>query len=263
MADATAPAAAAVTTPEVPAVAVAPASSSPVSSVAPVIPSAAQPVQAATDTPPVSPPALSSESETPAADIPAEAPEAAETTEKPQEPEGDKPEGQTAEEPAQPTPPAYEFKMPEGFTADEPTLGAYRNILLKGNIAPEIAQELLDFHANTMRTAQSAMDQRQRDVFAEFNKKSVDEFYKAAGNRADTMLNSVKTLVAELVPDKKQRAEVWADFSNTGAGNRKSIIFLLAAAAKRLREPTAPSQGLPVNGTKSGRPEDRRYGPQK
>lgn len=170
-------------------------------------------------------------------------------------------EGEAKPEAEAPKAPAYtDFKMPEGVTADTAVLGAYTNILGKYGLSQEAGQELLDFHANTLKQAQEAMDQRQRDVFAETRAGWVKDFDKGAGNKRDTILNDAKWAITDLVKDTKQREALWNVLAFTGAGDHPAVINAFASAAKRLRERAAPPPGLPQNGAKSGSAPDRRYG---
>ena len=175
-------------------------------------------------------------------------------------PEAPKEGAEAKPEQPEPQAPAYaEFKMPEGFTAEPALISAYTNILGKYGISQDAGQELVEFHANAMREAQKAMDQSQRDVFADFNRKSVAEFNKWAGNRRDTILNDAKFAITQLVKDKTERAELWNVLAYTGAGNQKSVIRAFANMAKLMRERSAPPQGLPAKAN-GGSPADRRYG---
>lgn len=242
MVDGNAPA---VTAPEVPVVA-------PVVA-APVVAEAAAPAPAevvvakAPDTP-VEAPAADAAPVAPAAEAP--------QTDKPAEPA----EAAPAAEDAKPIAPIYtEFKMPEGLKADTAVITAYTNVLGKHNISQEAGQELIDFHANAMKQAVEQMGQQQQDIFAETRRGWIKDFDKQAGNRRDTILNDAKFAVAEVVKDKKDREAFWSVLNFTGAGDHPAVINAWAKVGKRLREREAPPPGLPNNGAKGGRPEDRRY----
>ena len=176
------------------------------------------------------------------------------------EPEAAKPaEAEVAPEPA----PTYEaFKLPEGFTVPEDRMGAFTELAGKQRLSQEDAQSFLDLHAETMKTVQAAMDQRQRDVFDQTRAGWRDQFAKEAGNRRDTMLQDAKWAISELEPDEAKRKEVWSALSFSGMGDHPAIIRLLSNAAGKMRERTAPATPLaPERGAIN--PADRRYGVQR
>ena len=138
---------------------------------------------------------------------------------------------------------------------------AYTNILGKYNLTQEAGQELADFGANLVKQTQEKMAQSQLDTFAETRRGWVAEAQKKFGNRFDTVVNDAKFAISELVPDKKARADLWNVLAFTGAGDHPAVIDVMARAAKKMRERSAPATGLPPNGTKNGSPADRRYAP--
>lgn len=164
----------------------------------------------------------------------------------------------------QPTDPTYtDFKMPDGMSMEAPQIAAFHEILGKHGLSQEAGQELMNFGANYIKSAQEKIHadtmQRQLDVFADTNRASVAEFDKWAGNKRDTILESAKSALAMALPNQKDRAQAWTDLANTGAGNRKSIIQAFANLNKRLSERGAPLPSVPSS-VPQGTAADRRYG---
>lgn len=209
-------------------------------------------------------PVIEAEAAPAPAEVAAPEPEAAAPAEAPAEgaaaeaaPEAGAAEGEDAEVKA----PAYtDFKIPEGIAAEPAVMSAYANILGKYGLTQEAGQELLDFHATSVKQAQTAMDQRQRDIFADTRAGWVSDFQKQFGNKADTVANDAKWAITELVKDQKQREALWNVLAFTGAGDHPAVVSAFASAAKRLRERSAPTPPLPGNGDKGGTAADRRYG---
>jgi hypothetical protein len=145
--------------------------------------------------------------------------------------------------------PTYEaFKVPEGLTLPDERVAEFTGVLGKYGLTQEAGQELLDLHASNLSQMQTQMDQRQRDAFADTRRSWREDFYKSAGNRSDTMANDAKWAITQLVKDTAQRKELYTVLDNTGAGDHKAVIGLLARAARVMREQDAPPQGLPPRG---------------
>jgi hypothetical protein len=164
-------------------------------------------------------------------------------------------------EPPKAEPPKYEpFKLPEGFSADEAQLSAYGNIMGKYGLTQDAAQEIMDFGGSVLKQGAEKMRQDQFDAFAEMRREWVKDFDKQAGNRRNTILNDAKTAIRDLVPDEKQRTELWSVLAQTGAGDHPAVIRTFAALGKRMREGKAPGPSVPVNPSNNLSPADRRYG---
>jgi hypothetical protein len=163
---------------------------------------------------------------------------------------------------AAPEPPKYAelIKPPEGFVVTPEQMTGYSDILGKYNLPPEAGQELMDFGADMIRQTEQKMTQRQTDVFAETQRTWVQDFEKQAGNKRDTILNDAKFSIAQAIPDKAARQELWKVLAFTGAGNHPAVINAFAALAKRLREPTAPATGQTAVPKQQGSAAERRYG---
>lgn len=194
---------------------------------------------------------------------PAEAtlPEAAAEQPVASEPVEATPEAVVAEEaPAEPVLPTYaDFKVPEGFSLPAERLTEFTGVLGKYGLTQEAGQELLDLHAATFAQFRDAIPQQQRDAFAETRRTWREDFYKSAGNRSGTMANDAKWAINQLVRDTAARTELHTVLDNTGAGDNKAVIGLLARAAKVMRERAAPPPNLPAKG-QALTPAEKRYG---
>lgn len=171
-----------------------------------------------------------------------------------------KPEGEAA--PAEAEPLKYEaFKLPEGFTAQPEQIESFTGLIGKYGVPQEAAQELMDLHAGALQKAADAMAQHQQDVFAETRRGWVQDFEKTAGNRRDTILNDAKFAITDTIKDAKEREALWNVLAFTGAGDNPAVINAMAKMGRRLRERSAPAQGLPAR-AQPNNPADRRYGSQ-
>jgi len=160
---------------------------------------------------------------------------------------------------AEPVAPAYEaFKVPEGLTLPEERVAEYTAILGKHNLTQEAGQELIDLHASALGQMQASLAQHQQDAFADTRRTWREDFYKSAGNRSDTMANDAKWAITKLVTDAAQRKELYTVLDNTGAGDHKAVIGLLARAARVMRERDAPPPGLTPKAPERT-PAQRRY----
>lgn len=183
-----------------------------------------------------------------------EAPQADKSADKPVE----------AEAAAEPPPaPTYEaFKLPEGLSVPEERLTEFTTLLGKNGLSQEAGQELIDLHSSVIKATQEAMTQRQLDQFDETRAGWRREVDRRFGNRRDTVVNEAKWAIEQLFPVESERRNIWNVLGFTGAGDNPDMIDLLSRTAKRMRERTAPPQGLPAR-TQPTNPADRRYGPQR
>lgn len=209
---------------------------------------------------PVSPPPVVVEPEAapapvaeaaPAAEVAPVEPAAAEP-EKPAEPapaEAAKPaEGEPKPEvPAEPVAPVYtDFKLPEGLKAAPEQIEAFTKVLAEHGLSQEAGQQLMDMHGATLKQIYEQKAQADNDAFQETRKGWRDDFYKAAGNRADTIANDAKWLINDVVKDKKQLADLKGVLNFTGAGDHPAVLNFLGSVAKRLRERAAPPPSVPT-----------------
>lgn len=223
---------------------------------APIAPVAAPVAEAPAPAEPIAPAPEAAPVVEPAPEVPAE-PAPAELT-----PIEVAPEAPPAEEtkPEAPAAPIYtEFKLPEGFKAAPEQIGAFTEVLGKYSLPQEAGQELMDLHTNALKSAAEATTQGQFDTFEQTRRTWREDFFKSAGNRSDTVANDAKQAIKDLVPDTAKRNELYEVLKFTGAGDHKAVINLLAAAGRKLRERSAPPQGVPMRGQSQSAAE-RRYG---
>lgn len=152
-----------------------------------------------------------------------------------------------------------DFKLPEGVAAEPEQITAFTEVLGKHGLTQEAGQELMDLHAASLQQIATTMSQRQHDAWADTRKGWVQEFDKQSGNRRDTILGDAKYAITETIKDKAEREKVWEVLGFTGAGDHPAVINLFAKLGKRLRERSAPAQGLPAKAQPTN-PADRRYG---
>lgn len=81
--------------------------------------------------------------------------------------DGAKPDdGAKPAEPAKPDEPIkYELKLPEGISVDPAQMETVTGILGKAKVAPEIAQELADFHTGALKNAAQAFSNAQVEAW--------------------------------------------------------------------------------------------------
>lgn len=165
-----------------------------------------------------------------------------------------------AEKPTVEVPTYTEFKLPEGLSASPEQLEGFTGFLAEHKLTQEAGQALMDLHATALQKAVTDIQQRQVDAFDETRRNWREDFFKTAGNRADTMANDAKWAIQDLCRTKEEREEVQQMLAFTGTGDNKLMIGLLARAAKRLREPGKAPTPLPNNGARGGTRADQRYG---
>lgn len=194
------------------------------------------------------------------AEAPAEQPAAAEPSVVEGEPKAETPPAEAA--PVEPAKPVYgEFKFPEGVTAQPEQIKAFTDLL--GNVdvrTQEGAQALLDMHTQAMQDMAKTLQQQGQDAFQNMRRDWREDFYKRAGNRADTMANDAKWAIQELFPKTEDRKPFVELLAATGAGDNFSMISALARVARRLRERGAPATAIPAK-EQPMRAADRRYAP--
>ena len=150
--------------------------------------------------------------------------------------------------------------MPEGIKAAPEQIEAFTGVLSKYGLTQEAGQELMDLHANALKQMADATTQGQFDTFAKMRGDWRKDFEKQAGNRRDTTLNDAKFALGEAVKDKKEREALDNVLGGiTGAGDHPLLINALARLGRRLRERSAPPQGVPQRGAPANK-ADQRYG---
>jgi hypothetical protein len=212
------------------------------------------------------------EAPVPATEAPVEVAPASETPETPPaetatpepsvvegEPKAAEPVVEAAPEPEKPV--YGDFKFPEGVSAQPEQIKAFTDLL--GNVdvrTQEGAQALLDMHTQAMQDMAKTLQQQGQDAFQNMRRDWREDFYKRAGNRADTMANDAKWAIQELFPKTEDRKPFVELLAATGAGDNFSMISALSRVARRLRERGAPGTAIPAK-EQPMRAADRRYAP--
>lgn len=153
------------------------------------------------------------------------------------------------------------WTLPENVSLAEDQTSALNNIFTKGNISPELGQEIVTYGAGLIQKAQEALVQQQHDVFAKSRAAQRQEFEKQAGNKRETIVNDAKAGLAAAVPNAKARAALLDVLGATGAGDNTHIIHAFANIGRQARERSAPGPSLSTPKPKSA--AERRYGPSK
>lgn len=188
--------------------------------------------------------------------VAAETEKLAETAETPENPEQSAELAET--KPGEPF--KYEaWKLPEGAELPPDVQAAATNLFGKYGLTQEASQELVDFHFAQMKRQSEALEQRQRDVWAETNRKWRADVDREFGNRRNTVIGDAKHAIAEAIPKEADRGALWDVLSLTGAGNHPVVIRTLAALGRKLRERGAPQPGRPASQPVSA--AHRRYAP--
>ena len=195
--------------------------------------------------------------EAPATEIPVEAaPTAPEPAITDDEPKAETPQT----EPVKPEPVVYgEFKFPEGIAAQPEQIKGFTDLLNTVDVkTQEGAQALLDMHTQAMQDMAKSLQQQGQDAFQNMRRDWREDFYKRAGNRADTMANDAKWAIQELFPKTEDRKAFTDLLAATGAGDNFSMISALSRVSRRLRERGAPATQIPAK-EQPMRAADRRY----
>jgi hypothetical protein len=195
----------------------------------------------------------------PAADKPAEA----------------KPDGETP--PADGEPPAVEPPkplsyepptIPEGITLDPERIGAADAILGAAQVAPEVRQQLVDFHVGEMQRYDQAALQRQHDAFAEMKggwAREVRSDPELGGAGFNTTIERADRMIRTVFPNADERTKFVQMLNFTGADSHPEMVRFLSRLDRRLGEPAPPPTDIGVprfgpkgvtsanNGTGAGR----------
>lgn len=168
-------------------------------------------------------------------------------------------DGAKPAEPAKPDEPIkYELKLPEDIKVDEAQMAAVTGILGKAKVAPEIAQELADFHTGALKTALTdagkAFLKSQNDVWNNTiigwqNEVKADPQF--GGNNFNKMKGEIDQGLltyfnAHNKPDDSPEMKAHDAFVETlavgGAGSRLAMLRFVHKAVSR------GSEGKPVQG---------------
>jgi len=155
-----------------------------------------------------------------------------------------KPEEKT-EAAAKVVPEKYDFKAPEGMTLDDAEVGKFSELAKKAQLDQTIAQELVDFHFETLKKAGSDLVAAQQNQWNE-----IQNAWKAEVDK-DPELGAQKTEVTTRIGrllDEYGSKEARDAFDTTGAGNNPAIIRLLNNIAKKVVEAGPRPNGDPLKG---------------
>lgn len=176
------------------------------------------------------------------------------------EPAAEAPAEEPPAEAVEAAPPSYtDFTFPEGVQAEPEQVTAFTSVIGKYGLTQEAGQELIDLHAAELKRYADGTLQRQQDAFDKTRENWRGEVDRRFGNRRNTVLDGAKWLINDIVPDAEARKSLYGALAATGAGDHPDVINLLAAAASRLRERSAPPPNLPAKGQPAN-PWDARYG---
>jgi hypothetical protein len=257
-------------TPETPA----PSTSEAAPAVAPESPAAEPKAEAAPEAA-KEPTSLLGEAASPAPEPKAETeakPEEAKAEEKP-ESEAPAPEEAPAEAPL----PTYDvFTVPEGVELEDErvdkfvgTLGTTERAILAASGDPakihaavqQLGQQMLDHYTDEIAQLGDRMRQANAETFARTQENWKNEFFqdpKIGGNRQDTTLANVGSVVRRFGGTAQEIAELRSVMSTTGAGNHRLVLNLLNNIAEFLGEGKTPVSGNPE--PQGASRSERRYG---
>lgn len=168
--------------------------------------------------------------------------------------------GKTTVAPGESQPPAsvepvkYELKLPEGVPVDQEKLTAYTGLLQERGIAPEVGQQLLDMHHESINQVATALAKHQWDAFGETRRGWRTEIMadeQLGGSGHQTTMQAVARVrdgfisrAPEGSPQRLADEKKFEEFLRvTGAGDHPAFIRLLHNVAAALDEPAAPAPG--------------------
>ncbi|NIF51412.1 hypothetical protein [Burkholderia sp. Ax-1724] len=161
---------------------------------------------------------------------------------KPGEPsEAGKPEGDTAGEkkPIEYT----DFKLPDGVEVDAAKLTEFKDKAREAGLTQEQAQQLVDLHANTLKSATDASTQAWYDTQKQWQE-AVKNDPEIGGKNFEPMkavvANAIDTIGGE------DAAKIRQAFDYTGAGNNPDVIRFLYRLGQAIGEGGAVNSGKPA-----------------
>lgn len=173
-----------------------------------------------------------------------------------------------------PAPVFADFALPEGFVPDKERIGSFTEKLGESIVdlellaksgdrnavnaaAQQLGQHMLDMHVAEIQRMADATAQHQRDVWAETNKRWIDEVKsdpEIGGNRQQTALGAAKSVIERFGGTPEQRQALYRDLgqdTGTGMGNNPNLIRLLHNVASAIAEGTSVPATTPVAPPKS------------
>lgn len=183
--------------------------------------------------------------------------EALKTEAKPEETKIEEPketEGSQSDEPA-PLPTYDAFTLPEGFTLREEVIGDINKLLgeFENNTKADhaevqkLAQEFMNRHVAEVQSIQEKVNQGYLELFEKTKTDWRNDFVsdsEIGGNRQNTSVSSALEFIRTHGGTPEQQAEFQQLMEDTGVGNHKAMIRLLANAQRNLAE------GKPIPATK-------------
>ena len=152
-----------------------------------------------------------------------------------------------------------DFKFPEGVKVAPEQLAQFTDLLNKVDPRTQDgAQALLDLHTKALQDTVAAIHQQGQDAFQTMRRDWRENYYKQAGNRADSMANDAKWAIQELFPKTDERKAFVELLGVTGAGDNYAMVSALSRVARRLKERGAPASPTPAKQQPMSR-EQRRY----
>jgi hypothetical protein len=157
----------------------------------------------------------------------------------------DKPEEKPKDTDKPEVPETYEFKAPEGLTLDPAALEAFTPVLKELGASQEVAQKLVDLHAQALngfaKAQQDAWVKQQETWAGEFN--ADKEF---GGQNAEASLRSANTAWSKFAT-KEEIAQI----HSFGLANFPPLVKVLARVGKLMGEDAFHQGGTGSTDTKS------------
>ncbi|TDY26296.1 hypothetical protein B0G81_6806 [Paraburkholderia sp. BL6665CI2N2] len=148
------------------------------------------------------------------------------------------------------TPVEYtDFKLPEGVEVDEAKLNDFKAKASEAGLTQEQAQQLVDLHANTLKSATDASTQLWYDTQKQWQE-AVMKDPEIGGKNFEPM----KAVVANAIDviGGEDAAKIRQAFEYTGAGNNPEVIRFLYRLGQTIGEGGSVASGAPAA---SGQPK--------
>lgn len=164
--------------------------------------------------------------------------------------EGDKPAEPAvepkveAEAPAVLTAESYaDLKIAEGFTVNDEALTGAKAIFIEGQVAPEVAQKLLDLYTNNIKSTAEAAQRAAQDQFTSLNTKWTGETNALPEFQGEAKKQTLAILGRTM--DEFGSPEAREAFNLTGAGNNPHIVKYILSLAQAVVEGSPTAAGRP------------------
>jgi hypothetical protein len=172
----------------------------------------------------------------------------------------EKKEGQS-DEPA--PPPAFdEFKLPEGSQANKELIGEFTDFLGQFEVdtkadhakVQELGQKAVDLYTREVQKAVESVNKGYMQNWENVKTKWKDEFLndsQIGGNRAQTTLDSALNFIRNFGGTPEEQTEFRQLMDQSGLGNNKALIRVLANAGRALSEGKPLAATTPVTAPRS------------